>query len=67
MIFFDNQDDKKDVKIKSNTGMDGIEAIPYASLKRENDIDDKEAKLGTSAEIEKQTAEREREKLSKVN
>ena len=60
MIFFNDQDDKKDVKIKSNTEMDGIEAIPYASLKRENDIDDKEPKLGTSAEIEKQTAERER-------
>ena len=60
MIFFDDQDNKKDVKIKSNTEMDGIEAIPYASLKRENDIDDKEPKLETAAEIEKQTAEREK-------
>ena len=59
-FFFDDQDNKKDVKIKSNTEMDGIEAIPYASLKRENDIDDKEWKLETAAEIEKQTAEREK-------
>ena len=40
--FFDDEDDKKDVKIKSDTEMDDIEAIPYVSLKRENDIDDRE-------------------------
>ena len=39
--FFDDQDDKKDVKIKSDTEMDDIGTIPYASPKRENDIDDR--------------------------
>ena len=40
--FFNDEDDKKDVKIKSDTEMDDIEKILYASPKRENDIDDKE-------------------------
>ena len=34
--FFDDEDDKKDVKIKSDTEMDDIETIPYASPKKEN-------------------------------
>ena len=38
--FFDDQDDKKDVKIKSDTEIDDIEAIPYSSPKWQNDIDD---------------------------
>ena len=38
--FFDDEDDKKDVKIKSDTEMDDIETIPYVSPKRKNDIDD---------------------------
>ena len=38
--FFDDEDDKKDVKIKSDTEMDDIETILYASPKRENNIDD---------------------------
>ena len=38
--FFDDEDDKKDVKIKSDTEMDDIETILYASPKRENTIDD---------------------------
>ena len=38
--FFDNEDDKKDLKIKTDTKMDDIETIPYASPKRENDIHD---------------------------
>ena len=38
--FFDDQDDKKDVKIKSDTDIDDIEAIPYSSPKWQNDIDD---------------------------
>ena len=38
--FLDDQDDKKDVKIKSNTEMDDIETIPYVSPKRKNAIDD---------------------------
>ena len=38
--FFDDEDDKKDVKIKSYTEMDDIKTIPYASPKRGNDIDD---------------------------
>ena len=38
--FLDDEDDKKDVKIKSDTEMDDIETILYASPKRENTIDD---------------------------
>ena len=38
--FFDDEDDKKDVKIKSNTEMDDSETILYALPKRDNDIDD---------------------------
>ena len=34
--FFDDGDDKKDVKIISDTEMDDAEIIPYASPKREN-------------------------------
>ena len=41
--FFDNEDNKKVVKIKRDTEMDDIESILYASPKRENDIDDREA------------------------
>ena len=37
--FFNDQHDKKDAIIKSNTEMDDIETIPYASSKRENFID----------------------------
>ena len=52
--FSEDKDDKKDVKIKSDTetilytspkrknGTDVIKTIPYVSLKRENVIDDKE-------------------------
>ena len=40
MIFFDDQDDKNDVKIKIDTEMDDNERISYASSKREYDIDD---------------------------
>ena len=38
--FFDDEDDKKDVKIKSDTEMDDIETIPYVLPKRESDIND---------------------------
>ena len=38
--FFDDEDGNKDVKIKSDTEMDDIETILYASPKRENTIDD---------------------------
>ena len=38
-FFFDDEDGKKDVKIKSDTEMDNIETTLYASPKRENDID----------------------------
>ena len=38
--FFDGEDDKKNVKIKSDTKMDDIETILYSSPKRENDIYD---------------------------
>ena len=42
--FFDDQDGKKDVKIKkeSDAEMDDAKTIPYASPKRKNDIDDRE-------------------------
>ena len=40
MIFLVMKMIKKDVKIKSDTEMDDIERIFYASPKRENDIDD---------------------------
>ena len=40
--FFDNEDNKKVVKIKRDTEMDDIESILYASPKRENDNDDRE-------------------------
>ena len=80
--FFDDQDDEKDGKIKSDTEMDDIETIPFTSPKRENGIDHRETiayasprresedkidekiynelKLENTAEIEKQTAEREK-------
>ena len=38
--FFDDEEDKNDVKIKSDTEMDDIETILYASPKRENDTND---------------------------
>ena len=52
--FFDNEDDKKDVKIKkeSDTEMDETETIPYASPKRENDIDDSETIVYSSPKRE---------------
>ena len=37
---FNDQDDKKDVKIKSDTEKDNIETILYASPKRKYGIDD---------------------------
>lgn len=38
--FFDNEDDKINVKIKkeSDTEMDETQTIPYSSLKREDEI-----------------------------
>ena len=52
--FFDNEDDKKNVKIKkeSDTKMDETETIPYASPKRENDIDDSETIVYSSLKRE---------------
>ena len=52
--FFDDEDDKKDVKIKkeSDTEMDETETIPYASPKRENDIDDSETIVYSSPKRE---------------
>ena len=43
-VFFDDKDDKKNAKIKkeSDTEMDENETIPYASPKRENNLDDSE-------------------------
>ena len=40
-VFFDDKDDKK-IKKESDTEMDENETIPYASPKRENNLDDSE-------------------------
>ena len=52
--FFDDEDDKKDVKIKkeSDTEMDETETIPYVSPRRENDIDDSETIVYASPKAE---------------
>ena len=58
--FLDDEDDKKDVKIKkeSDTEMDETETMPYTSPKTENGIDDSETivyaspKRGSEDEID---------------
>ena len=52
--FFDDEDDKKDVKIKkeSDTEMDETETIPHVSPRRENDIDDSETIVYASPKTE---------------
>ena len=57
--FFDDEDDKKDVKIKSYTEMDDIKTIPYASPKRENDTDDIETIRYVSTKRENDIDDRE--------
>ena len=60
------------VSPKRENDIDDRETITYASPRRESkdEIDEKiykEPKLETGVEIEKQTAEREKKNLSKVN
>ena len=50
--FFDDQGDKKDVKIKSDTEMNDAETILYASPKRKNNIDHRETIVYTSPKRE---------------
>ena len=57
--FFDDEEDKSDVKIKSDTEMDDIETVLYASPKRENDIDDIETITYASPKRENHIDDRE--------